>query len=59
MLWNKMKESIRNNSDFINYSNIIENINFFDNVHVDQSSRVKIALLMKDDILKIIKTKCN
>tara|TARA_B110000027_G_scaffold87582_1_gene92865 strand:- start:736 stop:1905 length:1170 start_codon:yes stop_codon:yes gene_type:complete len=58
-LWNKMKKSIKNNSDFIDYSNIYKSINFFDNVHVDQNSRVKIAFLMKDDLLKIINTKCN
>lgn len=58
-LWNKMKESIKNKSNFIDYSNIHKNINFFDNVHVDQLSRVKIAKLMKDDIIKIIKKKCN
>ena len=58
-LWNKMKKSIDSNSDFIDYSNIFENINFFDNVHVDQNSRVKIANLIKDDLLKIIKNKCN
>ena len=58
-LWNKMKESIKNKSNFIDYSNIHKDINFFDNVHVDQLSRVKIAKLMKDDIIKIIKKKCN
>ena len=58
-LWNKMRESIKNNSDFIDYSNIYKDINFFDNVHVDQASRVKIAKLMKDDLLKVINTKCN
>jgi hypothetical protein len=58
-LWNKMRESIKNNSDFIDYSNIYKDINFFDNVHVDQASRVKIARLMKDDLLKVINTKCN
>jgi len=58
-LWSKMKESVKNNPDFINYSNNYENINFFDNVHIDQKSRIKIANLMKDDILKIINNKCN
>ena len=58
-LWNKMKESVKNNPDFIDYSNNYENINFFDNVHVDQNSRIKIAALIKDDILKIINNKCN
>ena len=58
-LWNKMKESVKNNQDFIDYSNNYENINFFDNVHVDQDSRVKIANLMKDDLIKIINNKCN
>jgi hypothetical protein len=57
-LWNKMKKSISNMSDFINYSNIYENINFFDNVHVDQISRLKIANLMTEDILKIINKRC-
>ena len=58
-LWNKMKKSIKNNSDFIDYSNINENIKFFDNVHLDQVSRIKIAKLMKVDLLKIINSKCN
>jgi hypothetical protein len=58
-LWNKMKKSVKTNPDFINYSNIYENINFLDNVHVDQKSRVKIANLMKNDILKIINNRCN
>ena len=56
-LWNKMRKSIQNKNNFIDYSN--EDINFFDNVHVDQKSRIKIANLMKDDLLKIIKKKCN
>ena len=56
-LWNKLKKSIQNKNNFIDYSN--EDINFFDNVHVDQKSRIKIANLMKDDLLKIIKKKCN
>ena len=58
-LWNKMKKSIKNNSDFIDYSNINEKIKFFDNVHLDQVSRIKIAKLMKVDLLKIINSKCN
>ena len=58
-LWNKMKKSIENNSDFIDYSNINEKIKFFDNVHLDQDSRIKIAKLMKVDLLKIINSKCN
>ena len=57
-LWSKIKKSIKNIPDFIDYSDI-KNINFFDNVHVDQPSRVKIANLMKDDLLKIINIKCN
>ena len=57
-LWNKMKKAISGKSDFINYSNIYENINFFDNVHVDQISRLKIANLMTEDILKIINKRC-
>ena len=52
-----MRKSIQNKNNFIDYSN--EDINFFDNVHVDQKSRIKIANLMKDDLLKIIKKKCN
>ena len=59
LLWNKMKESVKNKPGFIDYSNNYENINFFDNVHVDQKSRIIIAALMNDDILKIINTKCN
>tara|TARA_B100000795_G_scaffold172864_1_gene130346 strand:+ start:247 stop:1416 length:1170 start_codon:yes stop_codon:yes gene_type:complete len=58
VLWNKMKESIKSNSDFIDYSNIYENINFFDNVHLNQVSRLKIANLMTEDISKIINKRC-
>ena len=58
-VWNKIKESVKNNPVFIDYSNDYENIEFFDNVHVDQNSRVKIANLMKNDLLKIINNKCN
>ena len=54
-----MKESVKNDADFIDYSYIYEKINFFDNVHVDQGSKEKIADLMKKDILKIIKDKCD
>ena len=56
-LWNKLKKSIQNKNNFIDYSDV--DINFFDNVHVDQKSRIKIANLMKDDLLEIIKKKCN
>ena len=58
-LWNKMRKSIQNKINFIDYSVINDDINFFDNVHVDQKSRIKIANLMKDDLLKIIKKRCN
>ena len=58
-LWNKMRESIKNNPDFIDYSGIHADINFLDNVHVDQVSRVKIANLIKEDLLKVINTRCN
>jgi hypothetical protein len=58
-LWNKMKKSIKDNSNFINYSNIDKGLNFFDNVHIDQVSRVKIANLMNDDLLNVIKSKCS
>ena len=58
-LWNKMKKSVKNDPDILDYSNNYENINFFDNVHINQNSRVKIASQMKDDLLKIIKEKCN
>ena len=58
-LWNKMRKSIQNKINFIDYSVINDDINFFDNVHVDQKSRIIIANLMKDDLLKIIKKRCN
>tara|TARA_B110000305_G_scaffold64167_1_gene71422 strand:+ start:41 stop:1210 length:1170 start_codon:yes stop_codon:yes gene_type:complete len=58
-LWNKMKKSVKDDVDFIDYSNTFENIIFFDNVHVDQSSRIKIANMINDDLIKIIKEKCN
>jgi len=58
-LWNKMKKSVKNDPLFLDYSNSFENINFFDNVHINQNSRIKIANLMNNDLLKIIKEKCN
>lgn len=58
-LWNKMKKSIINDNDFINYSEINKKINFFDNVHIDQDSRIKISKVMGKDVLSIIKKKCN
>ncbi len=58
-LWNKIKNSIKNNSNFINYSDIHKQINFFDNVHVDQISKDKIATMMKNDLMEIINDECN
>lgn len=58
-LWNKMKNSIVTENNFINYSEINDKINFYDNVHIDQDSRVKISKIMGKDILNIVKKKCN
>ena len=57
-LWEKMRNSIKNNSNFIDYSYIYKDINFFDNVHVDQASRVKISELMTIDLQSIIINNC-
>ena len=46
------------NSNFIDYSYIYKDINFFDNVHVDQASRVKISELMTIDLQSIIINNC-
>ena len=58
-LWNKMKSSIVNKNNFINYSEINDIINFYDNVHIDQDSRIKISKIMGEDILEIVNKKCN
>jgi len=58
-LWKKMKLSIRKNPNFIDYSDIHNDIKFYDNVHVDQLSRMKISRLISKDLLSIIKKRCN
>ena len=58
-LWNKMRKSIYNNNNFLDYSDIYKDINFFDNVHIDQVSRLKVSKIMGNDLLDIIKKKCN
>ena len=54
-----MKSSIITENNFINYSEINDKINFYDNVHIDQDSRIKISKIMGKDILDIINKKCN
>ncbi len=58
-LWNKLKTKISTRKDFINYSDMYTDITFFDNVHVNQASRVKIANKMSNDISLILKNNCN
>tara|TARA_A100000164_G_C21864795_1_gene751984 strand:+ start:124 stop:1293 length:1170 start_codon:yes stop_codon:yes gene_type:complete len=58
-LWNKMKKITLYENNFINYSEINNKINFYDNVHIDQFSRVKISEMMAKDIINIIDKKCN
>ena len=58
-LWNKMKKINLYENNFINYSEISNKINFYDNVHIDQFSRVKISEMMAKDIVNIIDKKCN
>jgi len=58
-LWNKMKKLTFNENNFINYSEISNKINFYDNVHVDQVSRVQISEMIAKDVFDIVKRKCN
>ena len=58
-LWNKMKKITLNENNFINYSEISNKINFYDNVHIDQASRVQISEMMAKDVFDIVKRKCN
>ena len=54
-----MKKITLYENNFINYSEINNKINFYDNVHIDQFSRVKISEMMAKDIINIIDKKCN
>ena len=52
------KYNVKKHSNLLDYSYIYEEINFFDNVHVDQQSREKISTLMVKDLQSIILKKC-
>ena len=58
-LWNKMKKINLYENNFINYSEISNKINFYDNVHIDQASRVQISEMIAKDVFNIVKRKCN
>ncbi len=57
-LWNKIKEAVGNQNDFINYSHMADKLNFYDNVHIDQVSRMKISELVAQDVFEIINKNC-
>ena len=42
-LWNKMTKRVNKNYDIYNYDDMSNIINFFDNVHIDQESKLPIA----------------
>ena len=45
-------------SNLLDYSYIYKELNFYDNVHVDQKSREKISSLMVKDLQSIILNQC-
>ena len=57
-LWDKIIDASKSLDNFIDYSNLSENIKFYDNVHIDQESKPLIANLMTKDIKKVYKQNC-
>ena len=58
LLWDKIIDASKSLDNLVNYNSLVDNINFYDNVHIDQSSKPLIANLMTEDIKKIYKNKC-
>ena len=57
-LWSKVQMAAKKYSNLLDYSYIYKEINFFDNVHVDQKSREIISSLMVKDLQSIILNQC-
>ena len=57
-LWLKTQMATKKYSNFLDYSYIYKELNFFDNVHVDQKSRNQISSLMVKDLQSIILNQC-
>tara|TARA_A100000164_G_scaffold131609_1_gene116700 strand:+ start:44 stop:1210 length:1167 start_codon:yes stop_codon:yes gene_type:complete len=57
-LWNKMIKRVNENYDILNYDDMRGIINFFDNVHIDQDSKLPIAKRISSDLIKLIKKNC-
>ena len=57
-LWNKMIKRTNENHDIYNYDDMKHIINFFDNVHIDQESKLPIAKRISSDLIKLIKKNC-
>ena len=57
-LWNKMTKRANKNYDIYNYNDMSNIINFFDNVHIDQESKLSIAKRISSDLIKLIKKIC-
>ena len=58
LLWEKIIDASKSLDNLVNYNDLADNINFYDNVHIDQLSKPLIANLMTKDIKKIYKNKC-
>jgi len=57
-LWNKMTKRVNKNYDIYNYDDMSNIINFFDNVHIDQESKLPIAKRISSNLIKLIKKNC-
>ena len=58
-LWTKMTNAAKKHPNLLDYSYIYKDINFFDNVHIDQKSRERVSDLMSKDLYSIISNNCN
>tara|TARA_A100001011_G_C13652616_1_gene572260 strand:- start:84 stop:545 length:462 start_codon:yes stop_codon:yes gene_type:complete len=58
-LWDKIILASRSNSNLLDYTNLKNDIFFFDNVHVDQASRSIIANKMSKDIKRVYDKNCK
>ena len=59
ILWDKIIDASNNIDNLKNYNILRDNITFFDNVHIDQSSKPIIADKMTEDIKKIYDINCK
>ena len=54
-----MSNAAKKHPNLLDYSYIYKDINFFDNVHIDQKSRERVSDLMSKDLYSIISNNCN